>query len=89
MKIRKIFVSEDGEEFNSLSECLAHDGKFLCPLCMGVGKIQQKYNAYPSGLPDSGFVDDWKYRNVHCNLCDGLGYTEKQLKPVTKIVGYK
>ena len=52
-------------------------GKYIykCPKCNGKGTISVKYNAYPSGLPDSGWVDDWKYKDVKCDLCNGKGYT--------------
>lgn len=36
---------------------------------------------YPSGLPDSGWVEDWRYREVKCDLCNGEGYTEHEYKP--------
>lgn len=60
-----------------------------CPKCNGLGYNKVKYNAYPSGLPDSGWVEDWRYKDVPCDVCDNFGYTEKELKPVTKIIGYK
>ena len=52
-----------------------------CPKCNGTGTVSVKYNAYPSGLPDSGWVEDWKYKEVECDLCKGEGYTEHEYKP--------
>ena len=89
MRIKQVFVSDDGKEFNTKSECLKHEGKYICPKCNGESVIQEKYNAYPKNLPDSGWVDDWKYRPVDCDVCKGAGYTDKQLKPVTRVVGYE
>lgn len=52
-----------------------------CPKCNGTGVNKVKYNAYPTVLPDSGFVHDWKYKYVSCDLCNGEGYTEHEYKP--------
>lgn len=48
--------------------------------CKGIG--QEKYNAYPSGLPDSGYV--YKEGFQDCSLCKGHGFTKDKysLKPV-------
>ena len=64
---------------------------YKCPKCGGTGYTLERYNAYPSGLPDSGWVDDWKYEKVPCDLCDGRGYTKEEYKRKTKIVfdGYE
>lgn len=49
--------------------------------CERCGKVSVRYNAYPSGLPDSGWVEDWKYKDIECDLCHGEGYTEHEYKP--------
>lgn len=54
---------------------------YRCPKCNGSGKVNVRYNAYPSGLPDSGWVEDWKYKDIECDLCHGEGYTEHEYKP--------
>lgn len=66
------------------------DRPYKCPKCNGEGGEQKRYNAYPSGLPDSGWVEEWKFKYVQCDLCEGHGYTKRELKPVTKteVVGY-
>ena len=52
-----------------------------CPKCNGTGIIKIKYNAYPPGLPDSGWVQKWEYKEKECDLCDGEGYTYNEYKP--------
>ena len=52
-----------------------------CPKCHGNGYVEVEYNAYPSGLPDSGFAVDMRIKHEPCELCDAHGYTEKELKP--------
>lgn len=54
---------------------------YVCPNCHGEGTIQEKYNAYPTNLPDSGWVDDWQYRDVECPVCHGKGFNKNRLKP--------
>ena len=55
--------------------------KYVCPKCNGRGLVTEKYNPYPSGLLDSGFVENWEYRDVDCDLCKGIGYTKVKYKP--------
>lgn len=64
---------------------------YECPKCGGKGYIMEKYNAYPMGLPDSGWVDDIQFRKIDCDICHGNGYTKKLLKPKTEIsiIGYE
>lgn len=57
------------------------DRIYKCPKCNGKGVVSVRYNAYPSGLPDSGWVEDWKYKDVTCDLCHGEGYTSHEYKP--------
>ena len=57
-----------------------------CPKCHGKGYIEEAYNAYPTNLPDSGWVEDIKYRKIKCDLCGGEGWTEHEYKPITKKV---
>jgi DNA topoisomerase-1 len=52
-----------------------------CPKCDGRGYIKCKYNGYPSGLPDSGWVYEEAFKDVKCDVCNGVGYTEKPMKP--------
>ena len=66
-------------------------GKFICPKCNGKGYIVKEYNAYPGGLPDSGWVYKPGYDYNECDLCNGVGYTNKEYKAKTetKIIGYE
>jgi len=65
------------------------DKIYLCPKCNGSGILKIRYNAYPSGLPDSGWVDDWKYKDVECDLCKGEGYNSKEFKPKMEQMGWE
>lgn len=64
---------------------------YVCPKCQGKGYLVREYNGYPAGLPDSGWVYEPAYDYSVCDVCDGMGYTETEVKPIveTKIVGYK
>lgn len=57
---------------------------YKCPKCDGAGKLTMKYNAYPSGLPDSGFVYEEGIKTIDCDLCNGEGYTS--IKYIPKMV---
>lgn len=89
MKEKVVFESNDGKIFDSKIDCIHHEGNYVCPKCKGNGIIKERYNAYPSGLPDSGWVDDWKYKDVNCNVCNSKGYTERKLKPIISVIGYE
>jgi hypothetical protein len=54
---------------------------FKCPECKGTGIIQERYNAYPQGLPDSYWGEKWEYRDKECPVCKGSGAVPKKLKP--------
>lgn len=64
---------------------------YECPKCKGEGRIKESYNAYPQGLPDSGFVYEPGIRYLNCDLCNNKGYTEREYKPKikTEIIGYE
>jgi len=62
---------------------------YKCPKCEGKGFITIKYNSYPKGLPDSGWVYEPAYRDVECNLCNGEGYTDHEYKPRMVQDGWK
>lgn len=65
--------------------------KHRCPKCHGKGYTVTEYNGYPSGLPDSWCVYEAAYDYQACDLCDGMGWTETERKPIVeeKIVGYR
>lgn len=66
---------------NQILEQELNKTPYKCPKCHGTGKVEIRYNAYPSGMPDSGWVEDWKYKDVECDLCNGKGYTTREYKP--------
>ena len=67
------------------------NNKYKCPKCEGNGFTTKLVDMYPSGLPDSGWATDMKPVYSDCDLCNGIGYTSRQLKPKTetKIIGYE
>lgn len=76
----------------TLLELLARlERPHVCPKCKGLGYERVTYDAYPPGLPDSGWATDIQQKKVDCNICDGHGYTARKLKAKveTKIIGYE
>ena len=59
--------------------------KFTCPVCNGNGYKIETITKYD---PFSGWPYDDGTQKVTCKVCDGKGWTEKKLKPVTKIVDW-
>lgn len=57
---------------------------YKCPKCESNGFIVRRVNTYPSGLPDSGWVDQMEDIKYVCDICNGQGYTKDRLvaKPV-------
>ena len=70
---------------SEIHNILKQDRPHKCPRCNTSGQIE--YNAYPSGLPDSGSVYKAGYKE--CSVCEGFGYTKVAMKPISKIVGYE
>lgn len=60
-----------------------------CPRCDGRGYVTEEYDAYPRGLPDSGWATDMRTRNVVCHLCGGEGYTAEEYIPNMVQDGWK
>lgn len=85
MKIKDIknLISVYGGEstLNQILEKKLSQKPYKCPKCNGIGTNSIRYNAYPSGLPDSGWVERWEYKDVECDLCNGEGCTVKEYKP--------
>lgn len=82
MRIKEIFVSDDGKEFDNKSDCIAHEGNFVCPACDGVGHTIKNPNPYE-------YYGSLLEKRVKCKRCNEKGFTSKELKPVTKVVGYE
>jgi hypothetical protein len=62
-----------------------------CPKCDKKGYIEESFNAYPPGLPDSSYVYRKGIKLKDCDLCKNYGYTEVKYTPKTemKVVGYE
>lgn len=88
---KTIYISDNGNQFDSPKEALLDEGKNVCPKCQGKGLASLKYNSYPSNLPDSDYVEKWAYKDEVCDICNGRGFTDKKLVPTYKQVfdGYK
>lgn len=67
-------------------ELLKGDNIHRCPKCGGKGYLLETYDAYPSGLPDSGWAHDYRERKKCCDLCNGDGWTSIKYVEKTKIV---
>lgn len=67
------------------------DRPYKCPKCEGKGGVNQEYNSYPRGLPDSDWAYQAAFRWIPCSLCEEHGYTKTLKKPIvkTEIVGYE
>ena len=94
MKYREVLELEKnyGSEttLKEVSEHLKKIAKanFKCPKCDGKGEIEVEYNAYPTNLPDSGWVEDMRIKKIECDLCNGEGFTETLKKPKMVQVGW-
>jgi predicted methyltransferase len=87
----KLLINEYGEDLTlaELLKIVQGNNKFQCPKCEGKGYNITTYNAYPEGLPDSGWVYNEGRKEVTCDVCNGIGYTKKQLKPKMVQVGWQ
>jgi len=65
---------------NDLQKKYPHE----CPKCNGAGYNVIKFDTYPSGLRDSGWVHEYENFKIVCDVCNGQGYTAEKLiaKPV-------
>lgn len=78
----KALYEEYGDKpISEIIQELKGDNKFECPECKGLGYTLIEYKAYPSGLPDSGYDYEPRYKQCKCSLCDGLGYTKYEFEP--------
>lgn len=84
LKAMAAYYGED-RTIKSIIESSIKSLPFICPKCQGAGILTQKYNAYPSGFPDSGWVDDIRTKEFCCDICNGEGRTGKEMvsRPVT------
>lgn len=69
-----------------IGEVIAKQNRpFICPKCEGVGSESKLVREGIYGYTDS------EYKTIDCNICDGYGYTQRQMKPKikTEIIGYE
>lgn len=86
MKEVKAWISNKGNVYTNRVLCAREDKLVVCKLCNSTGL--EKYEhviPYPSGLPDSGWVDDTiEIRERTCTRCKGLGYVECNIEDDTE-----
>lgn len=89
--VKKIIDINGDMMLSELFERMKNGNQFECPKCEGKGYTTKMVNTYPSGLPDSGWVQDLQPVDKDCDICNGIGYTRKQMKPKikTEIIGYE
>lgn len=90
-EIKKFAEKYDCEkELSSLLERYKQETNgFVCPNCLGKGTVKERYNAYPTNLPDSGWGEDWRYCDISCPICHGSGHNETRLIPNMVQDGWK
>lgn len=76
--MRKIeaWISNKNQLFMNKEDCAAEDGLVKCKNCNSKGLEKYEHiTPYPSGLPDSGWVDDTiEIKERTCSRCFGVGY---------------
>lgn len=43
MRIKQVYIANDGTQFDSKQDCIKHEGNHACPICMGEGVIKERY----------------------------------------------
>lgn len=82
--------NNNGVIFDDRDECAKSEGLFPCPKCEGDGYWMKPFNAYPSGLPDSGWVQDIRYKHESCIYCMAEGYvTSKKIDEIQEQLQYE
>jgi hypothetical protein len=86
MRIIEAYISTTGNLYLDKESCAAEDGLVKCKICSGKG--QEKYEhieiiPYPSGRPDSGWVEPKRIitpKTRECTRCLGLGYVQENIE---------
>jgi hypothetical protein len=60
---------------------------YKCPKCNDIGKYSVSVNAYPSGLPDSGWAFEQGWKDVTCDICNGHGFNKFKVIEQITIIG--
>ena len=78
MKEIKAWISNKDTIYLTKEACAAEDKLVVCKNCKSSGLEKYEHRTpYPSGLPDSGWVDDTiEIRERTCRRCKGLGYVD-------------
>jgi hypothetical protein len=81
-----LFIDKYGANATLKDVFEQHQGpyKYKCPKCNGRGYIKRMYNGYDGELPDSrgfNFVFEEAYKDVECDVCNGIGYTREEMVP--------
>lgn len=86
-----MYKSKSGKIFENVDDCAKEDGYVLCFSCKGKGIETFKHRIpYPSGLPDSGWVDDTiEIRERPCSRCGGLKYVAYNKEEDPEYILYK
>ena len=95
------YISFDGKEWLSSAECMEYEtllnGKVhRCPKCDGKGTVGEAIYGKVRDYDQEGYMGwgsvCWKkeivrYDSVRCDVCGGMGYTSREIKPLleTKI----
>jgi DnaJ-class molecular chaperone len=99
--VTTLYASFDGRIFLSAEECLDHEATlknhYVCPVCIGSGKVNGDPVYEPKFSQDLsllGFHDCYTpqivgFTKKTCPTCKGLGYTTRQLTPITQTVGWE
>lgn len=83
--LRQLCAVFGGEKtLRQISDELKAKYPHQCPKCEGKGFEVKRINTYPSGLPDSGWVDQMEDISYVCDICNGQGFTKERLiaKPI-------
>lgn len=82
LKISDLEDYDENMTIKELKEIINRAYPFICPKCKGKGLIYKEDTNYDVG---GSHVSGW----IECDICQGYGRTQKQKKPICKIIGYE
>lgn len=82
MKKIEAWLSNNNVIYTNKEDCANADGLVKCKKCNSTGLEKYEHiTPYPSGLPDSGWVDDTvEIKTRTCSRCDGIGYVKNNIE---------
>lgn len=91
MTVITMFKAKNGKIFDNIEDCAKEDNLAVCYACKGKGVEKYEHRIpYPSGLPDSGWVDDTiEIRTRECSRCKGLKYVEYNKEEDPEYIEYQ